>query len=618
MKPLRSFLYFCSLFACLLTLNFEQVFAQEPTPQIANNVAVKAEEKSTESKNESPLKIIEKTADFASSNFSTAAITHRVGMQTAQTMTLSLNEAIRKALENNNDIEVARDDVRFQETQLRSLLGAYDPTLSVTPTFSRSSSTGSNGSNDFRLNAGFDKLIERGGGSINSFFNNSQTGRNSQNNTTFNQTSSLGSSSSTTFSSNIGVTYTQPLFRNFAVDNTRRQIRIQRKRLQQSDADFRRQTIGIISEVQRSYWDLVFALRDQQNRLANLNLARESLRQIEAKIQAGVSAPLARSEVATELANRESDVLLATQQVSITENNLKTLLLRDANAPEWMQSFVPTDKPVYSDQPIIVEDALKDAMDNRPELTRLRFQKEINAIDINFFKNQTKPRIDLVSTFSLGGLSLSGQNIADGTTVPQFTGNDAALLQAINQTRAFLNNSTLPQIQNLPIPVTGLPDYLNGGTFQSLRNLFRSDAPNYSIGVTIQFPFRNRTAKANLAGARIQDQQTDAQMRSQEQVVVAEVRNAVQAVETARLRVLTSRRARENAEIQLEGERKLFEVGRSTTFLLFQRENALTNARNAEIRSETDYNKSLSDLQRSTSTTFRLNNIEVESPVKDK
>ena len=616
MKLLRSFLFFCSLFACLLGLNSEWAFAQEPTPQIATNT-VKPEENSTEPKAEISPKIVEKTVDFSTANYSTATITHRVGVQTAQTIPLSLNEAIRKALENNNDIEVARDDVRFQETQLRSLLGAYDPTFSVTPTFSRSSSTGSTGSNDFRLNAGFDKLLERGGGSINSFFNNSQTGRNSQNNTTFNQTSALGSSSSTTFSSNLGVTYTQPLFRNFGVDNTRRQIRIQRKRLQQSDADFRRETIGIISQVQRSYWDLVFALRDQQNRLANLNLARESSRQIEAKIQAGVSAPLARAEVATELANRESDVLLATQQVSITENTLKTLLLRDPNAPEWTQAFVPIDKPVYSDEPIIVEDAIKDAMDNRPELSRLRFQKEINSIDINFFKNQVKPRIDLVSSFSLGGLALSGQNIADGTTISQFTGNDAALLQAINQTRAALN-PPLPQIENLPIPVTGLPNFLNGGTFQSLGNLFRSDSPNYSVGVTLQFPFKNRTAKANLAGARIQDQQTDAQMRSQEQIVVSEVRNAVQAVETARLRVLTSRRARENAEIQLEGERKLFEVGRSTTFLLFQRENALTNARNAEIRSETDYNKSLSDLQRSTSTTFRLNNIDVESPINDK
>jgi outer membrane protein TolC len=97
--------------------------------------------------------------------------------------------------------------------------------------------------------------------------------------------------------------------------------------------------------------------------------------------------------------------------------------------------------------------------------------------------------------------------------------------------------------------------------------------------------------------------------------VIVEVRNAVQGVETSRQRVLTARRARESAEIQLEGERKLYENGRSTTFLLFQRENSLTNARNAEIRAETDYNKALSDLQRVTSTAFRANNITISSPL---
>jgi outer membrane protein TolC len=138
------------------------------------------------------------------------------------------------------------------------------------------------------------------------------------------------------------------------------------------------------------------------------------------------------------------------------------------------------------------------------------------------------------------------------------------------------------------------------------------------VGVTISFPLRNTRAKADLATARLQSERIDAQTRSQRQIVIAEVRNAVQALETARQRVLTARRARENAEIQLEGERKLLEVGRSTTFILFQRENALTNARNAEIRAETDYNKAIADLQRATSTTFRANNIDIESPMQDK
>ena len=613
MKILRPFLFYSLLLCCLgvcgaprIDAQTSDVSAPTPTREIAENAAPKKDAAA------------EKSVDKVGYNFSNEYLTElrRVGIQTERTLPISLNEAIRKALENNNDIEVARTDVRYQETQLRSLLGAYDPSFSITPTFTRSSSTGSDATNNLRLNAGFDQLFERGGGSVNSFFNNDQAGRNNSNFTNSNS-STLNSTLGTTYTSNLGVNYTQPLFRNFGIDNTRRQIKIQRKRLQQSDADFRRQTIAVIAQVQNAYWDLVFALRDQQNRLANLNLAKENLRQVEAKISAGTGAPLARAEVATELANREGDVLLATQQVSQTENTLKTLLLKDGSAPEWSQSIVPTDQPVFSDAPIMVEDALKDAMDNRPELSRLKLQSEINRIDIDYFRNQTKPQIDLVSSFSLGGFSIGGQN---GTTITtnQFTGNEAILLQGINEVRARLA-PPLDPISNPPVTIsTGLPNFLSGGSFQAFRNLFRTDAPTYSVGLTIRFPFHNRTAEANLAGARVQQEQVSAQTRAQEQTIIADVRNAVQAAETSRQRILTARRARENAEIQLEGERKLFEVGRSTTFLLFQRENALTNARNAEIRAETDYNKALSDVQRATSTTFRTNNIEVESPMTDK
>ncbi len=109
-------------------------------------------------------------------------------------------------------------------------------------------------------------------------------------------------------------------------------------------------------------------------------------------------------------------------------------------------------------------------------------------------------------------------------------------------------------------------------------------------------------------------EQLAAQTRSQDQVIEVEVRNSVQAVETARRRVLAARQARQSAEEQLAGERRLYQVGRSTTFLLFQRENQLVNARNQELRAETDYNKALADLQRATSTTLRVNNVVIESP----
>ena len=521
---------------------------------------------------------------------------NRVGVQTAQPVSISMQDAIRRALENNNDIEVTRDDVRFQQTRVRALEGIYDPVLTIAPTYTRNSSTFSSATHDFTVNAGVDKFIEKGGGSIQSFFNNRRTEN------AFSQaqvtSGSVSGTNSALYSSNLGLSYIQPLWRNFSIDSRRHSIIVAKKSLEQTDAAFRLNATTTITNVQRAYWDFVFALRNQQNQVANVNLAKENLRQIEARIEAGASAPLERAEVATELANREGDLLLATQQVGIAENALKQLIIRDPLSSEWSQSFTPTDPPAFDLNPVDLEAALRDATDNRFELRRLKLQQEINAADIRYYRNQTKPQIDLNTSFSLNGLSQAGTSST--TTTNLLTGSqDIFLLNSLNSTRASVG---LPAIANPSLVIPASPSYFFGGFNRSFANLFRSDAPNFSVGVTISFPFRNRTAKANLAGAQIQEHQLQAQVRVEENGVIVEVRNAVQAVETSRQRVLTARRARENAEIQLEGERKLYEAGKSTTFLLFQRENALTNARNAEIRAETDYNKSLADLQRVTAT----------------
>lgn len=542
--------------------------------------------------------------------FSTAMT--RIGVQTSQPLPLSLDEAIKRALESNNDIEVSRTTVRIQETGIRAQLGIYDPVFTVSPNYSRNSTTGSSATNDFRINSSMNKFIRPGGGNYQVFFNNQRT----ENAFAQAQVSSgqvSGSSSSAIYSSSLGVTYTQPLMRNFNIDSKRQQIKIAKKRLEQNDSDFRLQAARTIASVQQAYWDLVFALRNQQNVVQNLNLAKENLRQIEAKIDAGAAAPLEKASVETELANREGDLLSATQQVSVAENSLKQLILRETTAPEWSQTLVPTDKPVFSVDPANLDAAMKDAMENRFELKRLKIQSEINDIDVKYFRNQTRPQIDLNSTFSLDGLSSGGTNSATTTNLYTSTG-DLRLFNAINQIRV-LPTVNLPMIVNDTIVVPASPAYLYGGFSRSLANIFRSDAPNFSVGVTISFPFRNRTAKANLEGAKITGEQIAAQTRAQEQAVIVEVRNSVQAVETTRQRVLTARRARESAETLLDGERKLYDAGRSTTFLLFQRENTLANARNAEIRAETDYNKALADLQRVTATSFRANNITLASPV---
>lgn len=550
-------------------------------------------------------------------------VLERIGISSDQTLTLSLNDAIRRALENNNQIEVSRTTVRINETTLDSLRGVYQPVFAITPQITNQvqpltqvfqaagsgSAVTSITSTSFNLAPTISKQFARGGGRYDVFFNNSRSTGNLNN---FNPA----------FNSSFGVDITQPLWRDRAIDSFRRDIRIQRKRLEQSDADFRQQVIEVIAQVQTAYWELVFALRDQQNRIANVNLARENFRITEARVAAGAAAPLARAEVQTELSTRETELLIAAQTVSTAENNLKALLFRDSQDANWSAQIVPTDEPKFDDTPVSLETAIAEAKANRPELRRLRVQNEINDIDQQFFRNQSRPRIDIVgnvSSLGFAGTQATRFNtLPNGTLVPIIGSNfatdaDAFLLNQINvlRGRSGLETVTAPSI---PITNPASPQQFNGGFGRSFRNLFNFDTRSITLGVRIEIPFRNQSAQANLAGARITREQIGAQTRLQEQVVLTEVRDAAQSVDTARRRILTARTAREAAELQLEGERRLFDAGRSTQFLLFQRENALTNARALELRAETDYNQALARLQRATSSTLRANNVTVDSP----
>jgi outer membrane protein len=246
----------------------------------------------------------------------------RVGVGGGE-LTLTLNDAIRRALESNNDIEVSRDNVRLAETTLQSLEGVYDPLISVAPQFSLVRTPRANTSGEtvgatpiqqtsLSITPAITKQLSTGGGQYQFFFN-------SQRNTANFSYTQL----SPFYSANLGASFTQPLLRNRSIDQYRHDIRVQRKRLTQSDADFRLQVIAVISQVQQAYWELVFARRNEQNQLSNVNLAREQLRMIEEQISVGISATLERAQALTQIASAETALLSAVQSVTTAENVLK-------------------------------------------------------------------------------------------------------------------------------------------------------------------------------------------------------------------------------------------------------------------------------------------------------
>ena len=301
---------------------------------------------------------------------------------------------------------------------------------------------------------------------------------------------------------------------------------------------------------------------------------------------------------------------------------MKQLILHDAQTPDWNAALMPTDQPSFDQRPVSLPDALAEARANRPEMRRLQLARDITDVDLEYFKDQLRPRVDIQATYANTGLAGSPNNSSASTgtvNVPLISGDpalnaDAFLLQQIRALAArTVPPYVVPSVPQVAVTPNLPPANLVGGYGRALRNVLGFGTHDLTVGVNIQLPLRNRTAQANLAATQITRRQVDTQTRQLEQVIETDVRNAAQALETSRRRVLAAGEARKNAELQLAGEQKLYQVGRSTTFLLFQRENALAQARNNELRAQTDYNKALADLQRATSTTLQANNIVLES-----
>jgi HAE1 family hydrophobic/amphiphilic exporter-1 len=510
------------------------------------------------------------------------------------------------ALENNRDIEVERINVRQTEYDLFSARGSRDIQLSSSSFFeNRTVPVGSvlGGGPDGTLTTrtySYDlsalQLLQTGA-TWTAQLTNARVNSNN-----------VFASLNPQYNTALNIQFRQPLMRNLSIDDARRRIRIAQRRLDISDSQFRQRTIDIISRVERSYWDLVYALRDLQIRKQAVELARTQIEQNRRKVQEGILAPIEVVSVEVELERRRENVLAAIDSVTRAENALKQLVLGDRSSDTWSRPLIPSDPPQGNDPRLSLEEAVRAAFANRPEIAQNKLQKEINEVEVKFYENQTRPQIDLIAAYTTTGLS----------GMPSLSGNPFGATTEVLARRV----NELSAISGLPPLILGggaeLPGFLLGGYGTSLENLFSNDFRTLRFGVSFNFPLRNRTAEGQLGRSVAEGRKIETQRQSLEQAIEAEVRNALQTVETARMRVETARASREAAEKQSESEQRRFESGLSTTFLVLERQNTLSEARGRELRAWTDYSKAVSELNRVMGTTLTSANVDVRSPVEHK
>ncbi|MEK7405671.1 MAG: efflux RND transporter permease subunit [Acidobacteriota bacterium] len=519
-----------------------------------------------------------------------------VGMVKRQ---LGLQEAVEMALRSNLEIDIERLNTATAQQAVKAARGYLDPTFRWAPGVeSRNTPTGS-----VLMGAG-GKLTERflsqnfsvrqrlpwAGAGFNIDFDNSRQ-----------STSNPFVSLNPFITSRLLVGFTQPLLRNRELDPASGELRIRRKQLEVSDTEFELRVIDVILRVEQAYWDLVAAREDVEVKRDSVEWAREQLARNRRMIESGVLAPVELSASEAELERRRDTYYASLGTLTEAENALKSLVAAGRDEALWSEEIIPTES--RTPEPAGMDDlrqAVAAALKQRPELRAIAGRKEANDIQKQMNAEQVKPQLNLVAGYAnsgLGGTAAAREN--------PFSESSRLSATRINELSARAG------LEPLPATTFGgaLPAILVGGYGTALSNVFSGRFQTLQAGVALDLNLRNRTAEANLTQSVIAERRLKLEQTRAEQLIEAQVRNALQALETARQRIAAASASARAARDKLDSETRLFQSGESTNFLVLTRQNEYADSRRREVVARLEANKAVARLRQALGTTLEAHKV---------
>jgi len=515
---------------------------------------------------------------------------------------LSLAQAVELALRNNPEIQIERTNVSAAEQALQAAKGFLDPHLRWAPRLENrniptsSALIGVDGKLVEKLhseNFYFDQRLPWQGMSLNLAFENSRQ-----------STSNPFVSLSPYLTSSLGVSLNLPLVRNRKIDRERAGLRVSARQVNLSQATLRLKVMDVVRRTTEAYWTLVAARRSVEVAADAVKLAQEQLARTQRMIQSGTVAPVELAAAEAELERRVDTWYSAVGLWTQAENALKLLITDGREDPLWQDEIVPVDEATL--QPIIDTDlrqAVQLALQRRPEIEQLHVQDEINAVQQDLARDQVKPQVNLVAGYMISGLA--GRMINRQNPFSEVSRLQAERLNQLSQ---------LAGLPPLP-PVTGfggVPESLRGGYGTALSAVFEGRFPTVYAGLQLDWFTRNRAAEGQLAQTAIAARRLQLQRRQAEQIIEAQVRNALQAIEMARQRIQAAEASVRAAKEKLESEVRLFQTGESTNFLVLTRQNEYADSQRRLVEARLDYNKAVAQFEQASGVILDRFGIEVE------
>ena len=379
------------------------------------------------------------------------------------------------------------------------------------------------------------------------------------------------------FGSTLRLDFTQPLLKNFGTKVNRAPIVQAEKNMEISDIQLQNTLMDTIYLVQEAYWNLVYAIENTNVKKQSLELGRDLLAKNKKAVEFGQLAPIEILSAEAQVASREADLIQAEALITRSQEVLKTIINLAAEGDARLKRIVPKDMPDFKETTVTIEEALKRALDRRPDIQALKKTIESKELSLSVAKNQMLPGLDLQLSYWSPGIS--GDRIL------------------------YLDDDPF-----LGVIVGKQP----GSAGDSLRDAFKFLYRNWNIGLTLSVPLSNYLTKADYAYAKMDLDQSLVRLKNQEQQMILDVSDAVRMIETNAKRTQAYRVARDLAEKSLDAEVKKLQVGLSTNYFVLDFQEKLANARSMELKAKVDHVLSVARLDKAMGASLEKRNIKIK------
>jgi outer membrane protein len=480
-----------------------------------------------------------------------------VSAQTPEALRLTVDDAVKMALDHNVDLNADRLDPQISDTRVAAASAAFRPTVN----------SGVNRNNQLQPPSSFLIPTPTSTDAVTSSAGLSQrlpwlgTSYSVAWNAVHTNSNSFLNSYNPLLQSGLTLSVSQPLIRDLSVDAARQQLISSQINRDIAGTRLRESVVHTTASVKSAYWNLVSAIANVDARTSTLNLAQELARVNKAKVDVGQSPPIDLVSAQAEVAADEEQLIIAQTAVRQAEDRLRLLIFEPTDRNIWNVTIEPIDSPPVARVTIDVDAAVTRALGSRADLARAKKDIDNAQASVKFASNQKLPDLRLNASYAASGLG--------GTQV--------------------LRTGGFPGTVVGPGQITDFSTVLN--------QLFAHDYPTWTVGVSVSYPIGQSNEEASYARARLERTQAGERLKGSEARAILQVRDAGWKIDMNAKRIETTKAATNLAEQRLDAERKRFEVGLSTSFLVIQAQRDLAQAKANELSAVLAYDLALVDFE---------------------